>query len=154
MSKGDIVIEDCGSLPQLIRVELPCFMRDKDKVLECLGGEDIVNESLMGDSNFLHASLAPQESPPRYVFKAKPVISNGFLVRIRRKKKRSPSDNDNEATVSVLGHVAKSYIFDRPVGCQVNSHLHFKAYYGVNSFNIPSCCVVFAVQSLVNFPIV
>ena len=115
----EIIIEDCGSLPQLTRVEMPCFMKDTAKVLEALGGQDIVMESLLGDANFLHANLTPHENPPRYSFKATPVTSNGFLVKIRRKKKRVPGDTEAQPTVKIVGHVAKSYIFDRPVGCQV-----------------------------------
>jgi hypothetical protein len=112
----EIVIEEAGSLPQLSRIEMPCFMKEKSAFLKTLGGEDIVLESLLGDANFLHANLTPEDNQPRYAFKAKPVISNGFLVKIRRKKKPVAGD---EPTVTVLGHVTKSYVFDRPIGCQV-----------------------------------
>lgn len=119
----DIVIDDYGSLPQLSRIEMPCFMKDKAKVLECFGGEKILMESLLGmsDVNQLHATLTPQEDPPRYTFQARPVTSNGFLLKIRRKKKQYISPGEiSQPEVSVLGHVSKSFIFDRPVGYQVN----------------------------------
>ena len=122
-----IVIEDCGTLPQLTRIQLPCFMRDKSQFLKALGGEDVVLDSLQEEAQLLHATLSPQDDPPRYSFKSKPVLSNGFLIRVRRKKKKGKSEvkETKEASVSesaqatVVGYVGKSYKFDIPVGCQV-----------------------------------
>mmetsp|Transcript_1240 Transcript_1240/g.2202 ORF Transcript_1240/g.2202 Transcript_1240/m.2202 type:complete len:89 (-) Transcript_1240:52-318(-) len=84
---AEIVIEDCSSLPQLTRIQMPCFMKDKVTMFNALGGEDIVSESLQSDAPHLHANLSMHENPPVFNFKAKPVTSNGFLVKLRRKKK-------------------------------------------------------------------
>jgi hypothetical protein len=142
----DIVIEDCSALPQLTRIELPCFMKNKTAMLSTLGGEDIVTESLQSDANQLHANLPEDEQGqgqgqghgqgqtnlPNFRFQAKPVISNGFLIKIRRKKKTRINDRNVVASLSsealsvsatVVGQVSTSYLFNIPIGCQVRTYL-------------------------------
>lgn len=140
------MIEDCSALPQLTRIELPCFMKNKTAMLSTLGGEDIVTESLQSDANQLHANLPEDEQGqgqgqghgqgqtnlPNFRFQAKPVISNGFLIKIRRKKKKIINDRNVVASLAsdalsvsatVVGQVSTSYLFNIPIGCQVRTYL-------------------------------
>ena len=141
------MIEDCSALPQLTRIELPCFMKNKTAMLSTLGGEDIVTESLQSDANQLHANLPEDEQGqghghgqgqgqgqtnlPNFRFQAKPVISNGFLIKIRRKKKKIINDRNVVASLAsdalsvsatVVGQVSTSYLFNIPIGCQVRTY--------------------------------
>jgi hypothetical protein len=119
----EIVIDDCSTLPQLSRIEMPCYMKDKDTMMRALGGEDVVQDSLRNDAVFLHANLSQHENPPRYCFQGKPVVTNGFLVKVRRKKKSNTGSDPTDITATVLGRVTRSFVFDTPVGCQVSYSL-------------------------------
>ena len=104
-------------LKSLIHVDMPCFVNSSSSVVQMLGGEALLNNALEKDSNNIQLRF-PSENMCGSNQIGNKIENNGFLVKIRRRKSSSASNHD--VSVTVVGCVKKSYVFNNPSDYQVH----------------------------------
>ena len=95
-----------GNLRELIRVELPCLMKDEEKAINLLGGMSAINDAAKDTDNSLQFKISTFNSNGSTV-SATTVHKNGILLKLRRRK-----DDHTQTECSVLGAVPRSYVFN------------------------------------------
>jgi hypothetical protein len=107
------------SLPVFQIIELPCFIRDNQQALKCIGGlENAMKELVKSNPNICFRF--PGENPLRSTLVATPKSKASLVLKVTRKKKKSTGEVISES-VSIEGVVEKAFVFENPADYQVIS---------------------------------
>lgn len=112
------IVLSVSELKRLVHVDMPCFVKSSASAINMLGGEDFVCNSLDKDVSNIQLRF-PGDNVCSSNQIGSNIESNGFLVKIRRRK--NPSRSGQDVSTSVLGVVKKSYVFNNPSDYQVYS---------------------------------
>jgi hypothetical protein len=110
-----------GDIPTYARIELPCFVSSAQKGLETLGGQGVVCNALRDSGTSLQFRFSPNE-PSKPSLSSSSVHTNGFLLRIRRRKASNATTDESPSeapTIEVVGSVNQSFVFTNPADYQV-----------------------------------
>ena len=108
----------CGEVPEISRLELPCFVQSGEKALDCLGGKDTVCEAMKDSESALQFKYPTAEITQTQIA-ASLVHKNGLLLRIRRKKASAGNVQPSDTTCEIVGKVSRSFNFDNLADYQV-----------------------------------
>lgn len=118
-NNGSLVRAVCGEIPEISRLELPCFVQSNDKALDCLGGKDSVCEAIRDSESTLQFKY-PTTDLTQTQIGASLVHKNGLLLKIRRKKPTAGGVQSTSTTCEIVGKVSRSFNFDSLADYQVS----------------------------------
>lgn len=131
---------DIKALPEFVSVDVPVIVKDKDVAYSLLGGVETLTHSIKhleaSVTLFLHKPQIPVDARARLEDDALSIcdaVSAGgvvgtrepcfsLLLKVRRKKVRAPTDNNEKkrtCEASVVGKISHRYVFNDPADYQV-----------------------------------
>ena len=117
----ELTIQSFKSLPSLVSVDLPVFVKEPSKGYELLGGEASLKHSILHNEPVIHLNLHPN-SPTRQCLEGHRQSCTDLLVRVRRKK-----GSKEPGTAEIIGKITEKYAFSERADFQVT---HSPTFYG------------------------
>lgn len=108
------VLDKTNLSKELILVEYPGIVKNVDRMIATLGGNRKISEVLSSDNKRLELKFHP-ENPYNKPANGDPQKANGFLFKVRVKKRQIKTENLGSkavAHVEIIGHVSKVYKFN------------------------------------------
>ena len=105
------------NLPVYYSIELPCFMKNNEQALECVGGLETVQEHLARDTNLFFRF--PGENPLKPALEGTTKQRPTLLLKLVRKRNKKTNQIVSQQAF-VVGNIKKTVVFENPADYQVS----------------------------------
>lgn len=103
----------------LIGVGLPCFIKDDEKAISCLGSKEILLNTIEQNEYKLSFQFPTRKAVnSRLEGIVSATSKNIFAVKLIRRRKKNSTEDNGECRVEFLGMVNKFINFDQPIDYQ------------------------------------
>lgn len=109
------------NVPNLIAIELPCFVRDPQAALTMLGGNEHIERNLSLDDSASIECRLPGNNPLRPNLVSLAQDKRQLVIKIRRKKviRNGTILSSSVVDLTIVGIVRKTITFPNPADFQV-----------------------------------